>query len=54
MHDPVANGGKKPTSTSVLVKRILDEFEGVPIEPVMRKYWNETAGENSNHQISIS
>jgi len=30
--------------TSLLIDCIEDEFEGVPIEPVKRKYWNETAG----------
>ena len=29
---------------SLLIDCIEDEFEDVPIEPVKRKYWNETAG----------
>lgn len=37
-------GGNKSHSTSLLVQCITEEFEGVPIEPVMRKYWNENAG----------
>ena len=37
-------GGKKPQSTSLLVQCIMDEFEGVPIEPVMRRYWSDNAG----------
>ncbi|KAK7688084.1 hypothetical protein QCA50_008454 [Cerrena zonata] len=52
-HDPLATGGRKPNSTSVLVKRILDEFEGVPMEPVMRKYWNETAGLEFINQLCV-
>ena len=35
---------KKPQTTSLLVQCIMDEFDGVPIEPVMRKYWSESAG----------
>lgn len=38
-------GGNKSHSTSLLVQCITDEFEGVPIEPVMRRYWNENAGD---------
>ena len=30
--------------TSLLIDCIEGEFEGVSIEPVKRKYWNETAG----------
>lgn len=40
----LASGGKKPSTTSVLVQCMLEEFD-VPVEPVMRRYWNETAGE---------
>ena len=39
----LASGGKKPSTTSVLVQCMMEEFD-VPIEPVQRKYWNETAG----------
>lgn len=39
----LASGGKKPSSTSILVQCIMEEFD-VPIEPVLRKYWSETAG----------
>lgn len=35
---------KHPTSTSLLVQCIQEEFLGVPIEPVLRKYWNEETG----------
>lgn len=34
--------------TSLLIECIEDEFEDVPIEPVKRKYWNETVGRSSN------
>jgi DNA mismatch repair protein MSH4 len=33
-----------PRSTSLLVQCLHDEFPGVPVEPVLRKYWNEDAG----------
>ena len=29
---------------SLLINSIEGEFEDVPIEPVKRKYWNETVG----------
>jgi hypothetical protein len=32
---------------SLLIDSIEGEFEDVPIEPVKRKYWNETVGESS-------
>jgi hypothetical protein len=32
------------SSSSLLVQCIKDEFVGVPIEPVQRKYWNDMAG----------
>jgi DNA mismatch repair protein MSH4 len=35
---------KTPSSTSLLVQCLYDEFPGVPVEPVLRKYWNEDAG----------
>ena len=34
----------KTNSTSLLVQRICDEFPGVPVEPLLRKFWNEDAG----------
>jgi len=36
--------GKRASSTSLLVELIRDEFPGAHIEPIGRKYWNETAG----------
>lgn len=32
------------SSISLLVQCLHDEFPGVPVEPVLRKYWNEDAG----------
>lgn len=36
--------GKKPISSSMLVDIIQEEFPGVPVEPIGRKYWNDTGG----------
>lgn len=41
----LASGGKKPQTTSLLVQCMMEEFEGVPIEPVTRKYWSDSAGD---------
>jgi len=38
------SSGNTSSSTSLLVKFIYDEFPGVPVEPVLRKYWSEDAG----------
>lgn len=40
----VASGGKKLSTTSLLVQCIIEEFDSCPVEPVARKYWSETAG----------
>ncbi|KAJ7203701.1 hypothetical protein C8J57DRAFT_1620051 [Mycena rebaudengoi] len=32
------------TTASLLVEFIYEEFPGVPVEPIGRKYWNETGG----------
>lgn len=40
----LVSGGKRPNTTSVLVQSILEEFDSVPVEPVLRKYWSDTAG----------
>ncbi|TFY64076.1 hypothetical protein EVJ58_g2870 [Rhodofomes roseus] len=48
----LASGGKKPCTTSVLVQCMMEEFD-VPIEPVMRKYWNETAGLDFITQLTV-
>src|ERR1700722_3416448 len=35
---------KSSPPTSILVKYMEEEFPGVPIEPVARKYWNDQTG----------
>ena len=40
----LAPAGKRSPSTSLLVQYILEEFPGVQIEPVARRYWNDSAG----------
>lgn len=37
--------GKKAIETSLLVQCIQNEFLSVPVEPVLRKYFNEDVGE---------
>ncbi|KAI0935607.1 hypothetical protein AcV5_003986 [Taiwanofungus camphoratus] len=49
----LASGGKKPPSTSVLVQCMMEEFDSIPIEPVMRKYWNEGAGLEFVNQLTV-
>lgn len=39
-----ASSGRKTDYTSLLVQCIQEEFPFVPVEPVLRKYWNEDAG----------
>ena len=41
------SSGKKPSTTSVLVECIQDEFPDVPVDPVLRKFWNDAAGRSS-------
>ena len=40
----LAPGGKRSSSTSLLVEYIREEFPGVTIEAVGRKYWNDAGG----------
>ncbi|KAI0932941.1 hypothetical protein AcW2_001415 [Taiwanofungus camphoratus] len=49
----LASGGKKPSSTSALVQCMMEEFDSIPIEPVMRKYWNEGAGLEFVNQLTV-
>lgn len=45
LSDPtLAAGGQRADTTSLLVQCILEEFESVPVEPVLRKYWSDVAG----------
>ncbi|KIJ45044.1 hypothetical protein M422DRAFT_167040 [Sphaerobolus stellatus SS14] len=39
--------------SSILVECLQEEFSGVPIEPVSRKYWSETAGLDFINQLCI-
>jgi DNA mismatch repair protein MSH4 len=43
------SSGKPSSSMSLLVQSLYDEFPGVPVEPVLRKYWNEDAGISHVH-----
>ncbi|EIN13274.1 hypothetical protein PUNSTDRAFT_109550 [Punctularia strigosozonata HHB-11173 SS5] len=47
-----ASGFRKPPVTSILVRLLEEEFS-VPIEPVMRKYWNDTAGLDFVKQLCV-
>ncbi|KAI0344201.1 hypothetical protein BDW22DRAFT_1412762 [Trametopsis cervina] len=49
----IVSGGKRPRTTSLLVQSILEEFESVPIEPVLRKCWSDTAGLEFVNQLSV-
>jgi len=40
----VASSGIRPYTTSLLVQCIQDEFPHVPVEPVLRKFWNDDTG----------
>ncbi|KIM81717.1 hypothetical protein PILCRDRAFT_97607 [Piloderma croceum F 1598] len=44
---------KNSASTSVLVQYIQEEFPGVPVEPVARKYWNEGGGIEFINQLCV-
>jgi DNA mismatch repair protein MSH4 len=37
--------GVSKQPASLLLQYIREEFSTVPIEPILRKYWNETVGE---------
>jgi DNA mismatch repair protein MSH4 len=41
---PAGALGKGGSSTSMLLQYIREEFPGVPIEPIARRYWNENGG----------
>jgi DNA mismatch repair protein MSH4 len=38
------SGNHNGNNTSLLVQSIEDEFPFVPLEPVARKYWNDSVG----------
>ncbi|CCM03700.1 uncharacterized protein FIBRA_05846 [Fibroporia radiculosa] len=48
----LASGSKRPSSTSVLVQCLMEEFN-VPMESVSRKYWNENAGLEFVNQLTV-
>lgn len=49
----LATSGKRPSTTSLLVQSIMEEFPGVPVDPVSRKYWNDTAGMDFITQLCV-
>ncbi|TBU46298.1 muts domain V-domain-containing protein [Dichomitus squalens] len=49
----LTSGAKTPQTTSLLVQCIMDEFDGIPVEPVMRKYWSDTAGLDFVNQLMV-
>ncbi|KAG5643811.1 hypothetical protein DXG03_009586 [Asterophora parasitica] len=42
--NPSGTSGKRPAATSMLVQFIREEFPGVPLEPISRRYWNDSGG----------
>ncbi|KAI9065774.1 hypothetical protein FKP32DRAFT_1665232 [Trametes sanguinea] len=46
-------GANRSQATSMLVQCMQEEFDGIPIEPVMRKYWNENAGLEFINQLTV-
>ncbi|KAF8508765.1 muts domain V-domain-containing protein [Gautieria morchelliformis] len=40
-------------SSTILVDCMQEEFSGVPMHPVMRKYWSEIAGLDFIHQLCV-
>ena len=43
----LAPSGKRSASTSMLVQYISEEFPGIQIDAVGRRYWNDAGGELS-------
>lgn len=48
-----ATSGRRPSTTSLLVRFIMEEFQNVPIEPVARKYWNDSTGMDFITQLCV-
>lgn len=43
--DTALDGGDASSKkSSIFVNYVQEEFPGVPIEPVLRKYWNDGGG----------
>lgn len=49
----LAASGKRPNTTSLLVQCILEEFDSVPVEPVVRKYWSDTNGTDYSTELTF-
>ncbi|KAF9221300.1 hypothetical protein BS17DRAFT_845606 [Gyrodon lividus] len=49
----LASSGRKPPTTSLLVQFITEEFPNVPLEPIARKYWNDSAGMDFITQLCV-
>ncbi|KAI6104751.1 muts domain V-domain-containing protein [Pisolithus croceorrhizus] len=49
----LATSGKRPPTTSLLVRFIIEEFQSVPIESVPRRYWNDGAGMDFVTQLCV-
>ncbi|KAF8908829.1 muts domain V-domain-containing protein [Mucidula mucida] len=45
--------GKRAASASLLMEFINEEFPGVPLEPIGRKYWNEANGLEFIQQLCV-
>ncbi|KIJ21259.1 hypothetical protein PAXINDRAFT_104273 [Paxillus involutus ATCC 200175] len=48
----LASSGRKPSTTSLLVQFIMEEFPNVSVESVARKYWNDVAGKSGMEFIT--
>jgi len=46
----LAPSGKRSAATSLLVEYIKEEFPGIQIEPVERRYWNDAGGQDTAHK----
>ncbi|KAH7884107.1 muts domain V-domain-containing protein [Phlebopus sp. FC_14] len=49
----LASSGRRPQTTSLLVQFVMEEFPHVPVEPVARKYWNDSAGMDFITQLCV-
>ncbi|KAJ3723913.1 muts domain V-domain-containing protein [Lentinula raphanica] len=49
----IGGSNKRTTNSSLLVEFIRDEFPDVDLEPVPRKYWNETSGLEFIQQLCV-
>ncbi|KAJ4477826.1 muts domain V-domain-containing protein [Lentinula edodes] len=49
----IGSSGKRATNTSLLVEFIREEFPDTQLEPISRKYWNETSGLEFIQQLCV-